>query len=110
MVMRCPNCGNEVDQDEAFCGHCGTPVAPQAHATEMVYTPPRSGQLNLPSSPSAPNNYNTGSLPEPIPTRYNRNMAPSQGGPIAPNQSAKRSCGRQQTRVYQAPADAMTVL
>ena len=108
--MRCPNCGNEVGQDEAFCGHCGTPVAPQAHATEMVYTPPRSGQLNLPSSPSAPNNYHTGRLPEPTPTGYNPNMAPAQGGPIDPHQSAIRSGGQQQTGFYQDATEAMSVL
>src|SRR5258708_28258581 len=106
MVMRCPNCGNEVDQDEAFCGHCGTPVAPQAHATEMAYVPPRSEQLNLPSSPSAPNNYNPGRLPAPPPTSYNPNIAPSHGRPIDPHQSAIRSAGHQQTGFYQHATQA----
>ena len=45
--MKCPNCGNEVSQGEAFCGHCGTPTSPPTHATEMVQTPlsPRNGLL-----------------------------------------------------------------
>ena len=24
--MRCPNCSNEISQEETFCGQCGTPV------------------------------------------------------------------------------------
>ena len=50
--MKCPNCGNELSPDEAFCGQCGTPTMPPAHPTEMVNTPsPRSGFLN-PNNPN----------------------------------------------------------
>ncbi len=108
--MRCPNCGNEVSQDEAFCGLCGTPVAPQAYATEMVYTPPGSGQLHPPSLSSSPNSNNTSRLPPSTPDGYNPNMAPPQSGPIDPHQSAIRPAGQQQTGFYQDATEAMSAL
>src|SRR5689334_20378661 len=41
--MKCPRCGNEVSQEEAFCGQCGTPNTPPANPTEMINTPPPPG-------------------------------------------------------------------
>src|SRR5438874_12711162 len=75
-VMRCPKCGNEVSQDEAFCGQCGTPTLPPAHPTEMVYTPPqRSGLLNS-YNPNTINNTNNPNLPASPPNAYNTGMLP----------------------------------
>src|SRR5437870_6696420 len=79
IVMRCPKCGNEVSQDEAFCGQCGTPTSPPAHPTEMVYTPPqRSGLLNSynPNNTYNTNNPNPPSIPPLPPNAYSTGMLP----------------------------------
>src|SRR5579864_5992993 len=45
--MICPNCGNDLGQDEVFCGQCGAQTVPSFKPTEMVQTPPvQSGLLN----------------------------------------------------------------
>ena len=109
--MRCPKCGNEVSQDEAFCGQCGTPTLPQAHPTEMVYTPPqRSGLLNSynPNNPNNTINNNMPSIPVSPPNAYNSGMLPppqtynsNPGGAITPNQAARPFNQQQQTGFYQ---------
>ena len=70
--MKCPKCGNEVNQDEAFCGQCGTPMKPPSYQTEMVQAP-RSGQLNSynPNNPAASNSqptFQSGMVSPPQPT------------------------------------------
>ena len=115
MAMRCPKCGNEVGQDEAFCGQCGTPTTPPANPTEMVYTPPRSGLLNshtthnanMPSPPAAPPNaYPTGMLPPP--NTYNTSIPPTPRSSMAPNSPGVRPVGpQQQTGFYQDATEAM---
>src|SRR5437763_1492604 len=125
-VMRCPKCGNEVSQDEAFCGQCGTPTLPPAHPTEMVYTPPqRSGLLNSynPSNtsntnntnnsntpsmpPMPPNTYNSGMLPPP--QVYNPNLPP--GAAMTPNQATVRPANsQQQPDFYQDATEAISVV
>lgn len=50
MAMRCPKCGNELGQDEAFCGQCGTATMQPGQATEMMRAP-SSGTLQAPASP-----------------------------------------------------------
>jgi hypothetical protein len=50
MAMRCPKCGNELGQDEAFCGQCGTATMQPGQATEMMQAP-ASGNLQAPVSP-----------------------------------------------------------
>jgi hypothetical protein len=40
--MKCPNCSNELDQDEMFCGQCGAPNAVPAQQTEMIPQAPAS--------------------------------------------------------------------
>ena len=91
--MKCPNCGNELDQDEVFCGQCGSSIRPAGLPTEMVQTPPvRSGQLNNTFN-SQPPSYPAGALPP------------------DPNQSALRSPGpRQQNEFYKDETEAMSVL
>ena len=105
--MRCPKCGNEVSQDEAFCGQCGTPTRPLPQRTEMVQAP-RSGLLqtynqnNSPTPEVAPDAY--GTSPIPPASAYNPNMPPFQGGSMAPpNQTPiiTPSDPRQQTDFYQ---------
>src|SRR5207302_2183249 len=117
-VMRCPKCGNEVSQDEAFCGQCGTSTLPQAHPTEMVYTPPqRSGLLNS-YNPNNPNNNNMPSIPVSPPNAYNSGMFPppqtynpNAGGAITPNQQAVRPLNQpQQPGFYQDATEAMSVM
>ena len=44
--MKCQNCGNELGQDEVFCGQCGTPNAVPVQPTEMMQQAPAS-QLGL---------------------------------------------------------------
>lgn len=115
MAMKCPNCGNEISADEAFCGQCGTPATAQGQPMEMTQ-----------SSQNAPSNINrfgqhgpsmfmppqpfqrSGQLPSqdaygttPISTAQNRQAAP--------DQSALNSGGLQQqpTSFYQDATEAM---
>ena len=39
----CERCGNEIDEDAAFCSHCGTPVK----APDIVYRRPRGPKWNV---------------------------------------------------------------
>ncbi|HEY3993375.1 MAG TPA: zinc ribbon domain-containing protein [Ktedonobacteraceae bacterium] len=45
--MKCQNCGNELGQEEVFCGQCGSPNATPAQPTEMIQqtSAPRNGLL-----------------------------------------------------------------
>ena len=88
--MRCPKCGNEVSQDEAFCGQCGLPTRPPVQQTDMVQTP-RSGLLKT---------YN----------QNNPNMPPIQGSSMAPsNQPPVTPVNpHQQTGFYQDATEAMS--
>jgi hypothetical protein len=88
--MRCPKCGNEVSQDEAFCGQCGLPTRPPVQQTDIVQTP-RSGLLKT---------YN----------QNNPNMPPIQGSSMAPpNQPPVTPVNpRQQTGFYQDATEAMS--
>ena len=113
--MRCPKCGNEVSQDEAFCGQCGTPTRTLPQRTEMVQTP-RSGLLqtynqnNSPAPEVAPDTYNASPMP---PGAYNPNMPTYQGGPMAPpNQTPiiTPSDPREQSGFYQDATEAISVL
>ncbi len=97
--MRCPNCGNEVGPQEAFCGQCGTPNMPPARPTEMVNTPsPRSGMLsgyniNMPSS----------SYP------YNSATSSPSAGSLPPNQEPSwPTSPQQQSEFYQQPTEAIS--
>lgn len=94
--MRCPNCGNEVGPQEAFCGQCGTPNMPPARPTEMVDTPSlQSGLLtgNLPSS----------SYP------YNAATSSPSAGSLPPNQQPAWPTGpQQQSEFYQQPTEAVS--
>lgn len=113
--MRCPKCGNEVSQDEAFCGQCGTPTRTLPQRTEMVQAP-RSGLLqtynqnNSPAQEVAPDTYNASPMP---PGAYNSNMPTYQGGPMPPpNQTPiiNPSDPREQTGFYQDATEAISVL
>lgn len=97
--MKCPNCGNELDPNEVFCGQCGAPGRPTSLPTEMVQTPPvRSGQLNSP--------YNT----QPGTGSFNAGT-PSTSLPPNSNQSTMRSSGpQQQGEFYQDATESMSVL
>src|SRR5205085_1546065 len=97
VCMRCPNCGNEVGPQEAFCGQCGTPNMPPARPTEMVNTPSqRSGLLS---------GYNT-NMPS---TSYPYNAATSSStGPLPPNQEAWPTGPQQQSEFYQQPTEAIS--
>ena len=124
--MRCPKCGNEVSQDEVFCGQCGTPVTLPAGATEMVNTPsPRNGlpgsynanTLNNPNYPNVPPMMppGQGSYPPQMPpsNAYNNATIPvPPGGPLAPNpqqsQQLRQPMGpQQQSGFYQDATEAI---
>jgi hypothetical protein len=129
MAMRCPKCGNELSQDEAFCGQCGTATMPPGQATEMMQAPP-SGSFNAA-------NYNGNGSPLPTPGSYTANLpqgmypssdiyktqlAPTPGNAASsaspasanPNQSALRpqappSGPQQSTGFYQDATEAMSM-
>lgn len=46
--MKCQTCGNEIGQEEVFCGHCGAANTTPAQPTEMIQQAPsaRGGLLN----------------------------------------------------------------
>ncbi len=97
MAMRCPNCNNEISQEEAFCGQCGTPVILSAKPTGTINAPPnRQGPLSSgynSVAPPSPGTYRSGMLQPPD------------------NQSTVMSSGlQQQSGFYQGPTHAMTVL
>lgn len=129
--MRCPRCGNEISQDEAFCGQCGAPIVQSSQPTAMVNAPA--------SRNGVPGTYNTGQLnnaPLPPtqglyqqPNQQNQQMSPSgfynqptmqapPSGPLAPNQanqapfpqSPQFPQPQQQSGFYQDATEAMTVL
>lgn len=88
--MQCPKCGNEVSQDEAFCGQCGVPIIPPSHPTEMVPAP-RSGLLNSYNNsanmpvPPPTQAYKSGMLPPPNPYNpTNVNRPGVYGGNVTP--------------------------
>src|SRR5262245_54157443 len=56
--MKCPNCGNEIEAGQAFCGFCGTRVA--------AATPQPGGIIETPGPPP-PDSY---SAPRPEPAAY----------------------------------------
>jgi hypothetical protein len=113
--MRCPKCGNEISQDEVFCGQCGAPTTnlPPTQSAESLNTQaPRSGLLSSyntrPSSPyypgtmpAPPNSYG-GGTPPPQPNR------PPTAGQLQP---PLRQPGPQQpTDFYQDATEAISVL
>jgi hypothetical protein len=127
MAMRCPQCGNELSQDEAFCGQCGAATMQQGQATEMMQAPP-SGSLNAAyyhrnsSPPPTPGNYpnNPGSGMYPSSDSYKTQPAPTPGNPISsasPNPKqpnaipqvpqAPVSGSQQSTSFYQDATEAM---
>ncbi len=107
--MKCPKCGNEVNQDEAFCGQCGTPMMPRPQATQMVQAP-RNGQLNSYNSnmPSQPNK--TGVVPPTNPYNPNNANRPAAygGNSIAPNAN-QLPAPNQAAGFYQDATEAMSV-
>src|SRR5579883_1850497 len=96
--MKCQNCGNELGQDEVFCGQCGAPNATTAQQTEMMQAPvPRSGLLS-----DAYRNRTSSFSPNPA----NPAFAPENGP--GPQQSAIRQSQPQQGGgFYQDATEAM---
>ncbi len=79
--MKCPNCGNDLNPEEVFCGQCGTPNLPTAKPTEMVNTPPsRHGLLSGGYHTAASPPPGTGTLPQPDSRPVTRPPGPQQGG------------------------------
>jgi zinc-ribbon domain len=124
--MRCPKCGNEVSQDEVFCGQCGTPVTLPAGATDMVNTPsPRNGLLgsynaNMLNNPNYSNvppvmPQGQGSYPPQMPpsNAYNNATIPvPPSGPLAPDQQQSQQLRQpmgpqQQSGFYQDATEAI---
>lgn len=122
--MRCPRCGNEVNQEEAFCGQCGTPITSQANlssesdktiATQSV----RSGLLSAYGNnpPVTPSNFT------PAQQQTNVPQTPSMPGGNASsfrrppfqsmntiNQDENQSSPQQQNEFYQDATEAMGAL
>src|SRR5258708_2161548 len=90
--MKCQNCGNELAQDEVFCGQCGAQQTAPAQPTEMIKQAPRSGLLG--------SNYSGGSY------------APSQPGQSFAsenNQSANLQIPQQGGGFYQDATEAFSM-
>lgn len=102
--MRCPKCGNEISQDEAFCGQCGSPTRPIGQHTEMVQAP-RSGLLKT-------FNQNNSPLPEAASNPYYSGPASPNQGPsmVPPNPTPLITPANslQQTGFYQSATEAMS--
>ena len=110
--MKCPTCGNEVTQDEAFCGQCGTPSRAVPPGYHGMNTPsPRSGLLSMGAysantafvPPS--NTYQPGtSTPAQKPLSHipSGALTPSNSAPLAPTNPY------QQTGFYHDATEAMS--
>ncbi len=119
--MKCPNCGNEVSQEEAFCGQCGTPnparPAPSAQPTEMgnPSMPPRGGLLrsyNTPMQQPQPGSYPAGQQPGTYNTvPYAPGMPPPPGSSMPANVPPTQQVGpHQQSDFYQDATEAISAL
>lgn len=85
--MKCQHCGNELGQEEAFCGQCGAQNTTPAQPTEMMPAPgPRSGLLSdayrnrsgtIPPNQANPP-FSTTNMPGPQPSSIQQ--APQQSG------------------------------
>jgi hypothetical protein len=111
--MRCPKCGNEISQDEVFCGQCGAPTTnlPPARPIETVNTQaPRSGLLSSYNT-RASSPYHPGMMPPP-PNPYSGGTPPPQPNrpPTAGQlQPPLRQPGPQQpTGFYQDATEAIS--
>lgn len=110
--MKCPTCGNEVTQGEAFCGQCGTPNPAVPQGFHGTNTPsPRSGLLstgaysaNTAFAPP-PNTYQPGTF-APAQSQFphvpSGQLAPSHSEPLAPANPY------QQTGFYHDATEAMS--
>ncbi len=102
-MMKCPMCGNEVNQEEVFCGHCGTPNTPPAKPIDMTNAPSlRSGLLGTHST-------NTPFTPPPSDTRTQGTQPPSaaSGVPSMPNPPLARPA---QTGFYRDATEAISTI
>lgn len=124
--MRCPKCGNEVNQDEVFCGQCGTPITLPAGATDMVNTPSPRNELPGPYNANTLNNPNYPNVPPMMPPgqgSYPSQMPPSNAynnatipappsGLLAPDQQQSQQLRQpmgpqQQSGFYQDATEAI---
>jgi hypothetical protein len=104
--MKCPRCGNEVSQEEAFCGQCGTPNTPPANPTEMYSTPPpHSGRLGTqyPGRPFTSARQQT--FPPGTQAPSYTNASPSSSFPSQQNPATN-----QQTGFYQDATEAISAV
>ncbi len=116
MAMKCPKCGNQLTQEEVFCGQCGTPISmkPPVPQTEMASMPsPRSGLLKAhhpttPFTPDQSNGYNPGSSPT-SPQTQNTRM-PSLPDPTQNPATTHPSGPNRQTGFYHDATEAMSSL
>lgn len=114
--MRCPRCGNEVSQQEAFCGQCGTPNTPPAKPTEMVSTPPppngRPADTYHPNTPFPPPHSPTFHPGMQSPPAQGSGVPYSPDGSFVSNQNLPRSSSgaHPQTGFYQDATEAMSIL
>lgn len=116
MAIRCPNCGNEVNPGETFCGQCGTPNIPPAQPTELMNSQSlRSGLLSNgynPTPPSLSYAHNSGMQPPSSPSNTfygGEQSVPS--GPLYPSQPIIGLSGpQQQTGFYRDATEAMSSL
>lgn len=97
--MKCQNCGNELGQDEVFCGQCGAPNAVPAQQTEMMQQAPapRSSLLG------GANSYRGSGL---LPNQSNQPFASENMS--APNQSSIRPASPQSGGFYQDSTEAFS--
>ncbi|GHO64695.1 hypothetical protein KSC_035870 [Ktedonobacter sp. SOSP1-52] len=116
--MRCSRCGNEVSQEEVYCGQCGAAV--RSSATRLTNSNPSHAnhdtyhtQLPFESNPSQPLRSGllsqSGLRPTPLPSTPN--SASESGIPYPPGTGALPSPGQQQqTGFYRDATEAMSAL
>src|SRR5712664_125229 len=96
--MKCQNCGNELGQDEVFCGQCGAQQTAPAQQTEMMPTSaPKSGLLG--------NNYRSGAFTPSQPGQSFANENVPAQGPSAIRQEPHQSGG-----YYQDATEAYSMI
>ncbi len=83
--MKCQNCGNELGQEEVFCGQCGAPNVTPAQPTEMMQSPvPRSGLLgdayHKRTNVSSPDPSQSNPMPGPQQSAFRQPLPQQTGG------------------------------
>ncbi|HEU5230543.1 MAG TPA: zinc ribbon domain-containing protein [Ktedonobacteraceae bacterium] len=109
--MRCPNCGNEISQEEVFCGQCGTPNTLITQSPAQINTPHRSGLLSTNATNTSSSPYD--SPPPTMPGTQATNLSSQASFSAMPDQVSHANQSQigpnHQTGFYHDATEAMSM-